>query len=230
MRLTRVTITGADDGVTPYQLCLLRDEFPFVEWGLLLSASREGREPRYPSRAWLDRLFARTRGGLQLSGHLCGEWSRDAVGGPFLWAVERPDHFAWLQRLQFNGAERTPAVVERLIRFADRLPDKRFVLQAQEFGGLNPTGPNAPQLLLDRSGGRGIRLTSFPDPAPGVYCGYSGGLGPDNLRATLEALAAKSQDAEFWVDMESGVRTNEHFDLIKVRKCLEIAAEFVGAK
>ena len=32
-----VTITGADDSIQPSQLLDLQKEFPFVEWGILLS-------------------------------------------------------------------------------------------------------------------------------------------------------------------------------------------------
>ena len=37
MKLTRVTITGADDSVEPRALAELSEAFPFVEWGLLMS-------------------------------------------------------------------------------------------------------------------------------------------------------------------------------------------------
>ena len=53
--LTRVTITGADDAVDPGALVALSAEFPFVEWGILFSKSREG-EARYPSAEWAARI------------------------------------------------------------------------------------------------------------------------------------------------------------------------------
>lgn len=237
MRLDRVTITGADEGVTPYDLCVLSDEFPFVEWGVLLSATREGKEPRYPSREWLDNLWERThhmtqplaeRRSMAFAGHLCGRWSRDAIGGAFIWAIERYYHFRRFSRLQFNGAGYTPDSVGRVSRYVKAFPGKRFVLQHVGFPA-DPPEPHIgrPDVLLDRSGGRGIELTEFVEPTPGMYCGYSGGLGPDNLEAVLTKLTALPGDARFWVDMESGVRTGDRFDLVKVRRCLKIAAPFV---
>lgn len=46
-----VTITGADDDVDPSALEDLSDEFPFVEWGILRSAKREG--PDYMRMKWM---------------------------------------------------------------------------------------------------------------------------------------------------------------------------------
>lgn len=229
MRLTGVTITGADESVTPYDLCELSDAFPWVEWGVLLSATREGKEARYPARGWIDNLLERASGTVSFAGHLCGQWSRDAIGGPFLWAMARPGHFLRFRRLQFNGAECSAATLDRLGDYKKAFPDKGFIVQCGGFPNKAPTG--GPQFLLDRSGGRGIELTEFPAPAPGVYCGYSGGLGPDNLGAVLAGLTAMPGDAPFWVDLESKARSDVDgrsvFDLAKVRRCLEIAAPFV---
>lgn len=51
--LERVTITGADDSTDISQLVELSQEFPFVEWGILVSRRSEG-GPRFPSREWID--------------------------------------------------------------------------------------------------------------------------------------------------------------------------------
>ncbi len=93
--LDRVTITGADDTVDINELVLLTDDFPFVEWGVLLSQSRMG-QPRYPTFNWIKRLLeaknayivnkiehmpgkwvGQTAKLFNLSGHLCGRWVRD---------------------------------------------------------------------------------------------------------------------------------------------------------
>ena len=63
-----------------------------------------------------------------------------------------------------------------------------------------------------------------------VYCGYGGGLGPDNLAAQLPQIQRAAGGADFWVDMETKVRGDRNgrdvFDLDTARRCLEIAAEF----
>lgn len=52
MILDKVSITGADDSVNPKDLVELSEEFPFVEWAILLSKSRM-RSNRYPSLNWM---------------------------------------------------------------------------------------------------------------------------------------------------------------------------------
>jgi hypothetical protein len=54
--ITKVTVTGADDSVHPHQLVTLAEEFPFVEFGILLSRNSMGRT-RFPSRAWLVNML-----------------------------------------------------------------------------------------------------------------------------------------------------------------------------
>jgi phosphoribosylanthranilate isomerase len=62
-----------------------------------------------------------------------------------------------------------------------------------------------------------------------MYHGYAGGLGPDNLAHEIPRIAKAAGDARVWLDMESGVRSNndKQFDLDKVLQCLEIAKPFV---
>jgi hypothetical protein len=223
MKLTTVTITGVDERTHAYDLCELHADFPFVEWGVLLSASREGKDPRYPAQWWIQSLLDRTDG-LPLAGHLCGSYSRDAISGAFLWAIEHPEQFRRFRRLQLNGAKWGIETAARLSKYKDRFPAKEFIVQVDWF----PNGQfDDLAFLLDRSGGRGVEITKFPAPPDGVRCGYAGGLGPDNLEKALAAITALPGDGAVWVDMESQVRTDDWLDLAKVRRCLEIARPFV---
>ena len=98
--ITTVTISGADDGVDQAALAQLSKEFPYVEWGILHSASRRG-TPRYPSERWLCELIQLSGyRRLRLSAHLCGTLARDVLRGAPGW--ELPDCRAW-QRVQLNG-------------------------------------------------------------------------------------------------------------------------------
>ena len=70
MKLDRVTITGADDSVDPLQLRALSLEFPFVEWGILVSHSNtictSYPKPRFPSPKWIADL----QGLVSVTGHV----------------------------------------------------------------------------------------------------------------------------------------------------------------
>ena len=118
--LTRVTVTGADDAVDPRALMALGVEFPFVEWGVLMSESRQG-TPRYPTRRWMIGLentakdAMRTATAMNLSAHFCGAVAREALAGRLhdLPVIER------VRRIQVNGyAPPSPG----LVSFARRMP------------------------------------------------------------------------------------------------------------
>ena len=67
-------MTGADNSIRPEELVPLSEQYPFVEWAILLSRSAEG-DPRYPDKAWLSDLRAVVKQHkLQLAGHIRGAW------------------------------------------------------------------------------------------------------------------------------------------------------------
>lgn len=239
MPLTRVTISGADDGVDVDELVSLTREYPFVEWGILRSRKRGGEdalhgakpgEPRYPSIRWRNRLStAFDRKGRHLAAHLCGELARHTMAGD-----QRALHWSALKydRFQLNGASsfRLPALL-----VASQHPEVEFILQCGAAESLDDLvhfireeGYKNVSILFDQSGGRGIAPPEgfWPWPIPGIHMGYAGGLNPENIVGHLEALA-KFEEQPFWVDMESGVRTDDQFDLEKVRLVLERAKPFV---
>jgi hypothetical protein len=84
--------------------------------------------------------------------------------------------------------------------------------------------PGRLSALVDCSGGTGLEIKSFPK-TPGLHLGYAGGISPDNVDGILSIL--KDYTEPYWIDMESGVRTDDKFDLCKVRKVLEICRDFL---
>ncbi|MHB1675039.1 MAG: hypothetical protein ACYCSP_12405 [Acidobacteriaceae bacterium] len=50
MKLETVTITGADDSTDIVELAELSEEFPFVEWGILISARARKADFAFPQR------------------------------------------------------------------------------------------------------------------------------------------------------------------------------------
>lgn len=79
--------------------------------------------------------------------------------------------------------------------------------------------------LFDTSFGKGSRPSAWPMlPIAGPFCGFSGGLNPDNVRDTIERIAAPP-GALYWIDMESGVRTDGWLD---VSKCEAVCRAVYG--
>ena len=87
MKLNRVTVTGADDSVEPEMLGRISKEYPFVEWGILVSQNTLPKGgPRFPSPEWITRLLAVCDPGeLNLSVHLCGAWVRRVCEARWDW-------------------------------------------------------------------------------------------------------------------------------------------------
>ncbi len=190
-----ITFTGADSFTDIGEMCRLAARYP-IEWGILFSPSRQGRDQRYPGLENLVR-FAET--GLRLAAHLCGGYSDDIMAG------RQPTLHAKLgafQRIQVNC--RTPDMMA--VRSFQEDHTARVILQTTDKVFPNDTTVD---WLFDVSGGQGMTSDFFPEH-PGRMVGYAGGLGPKNVVETITAIGAAGP---FWIDMESKVRTNDRFDL-----------------
>lgn len=228
--LTRVTITGADESVHPRDLAVLAHDFPFVEWGILVSHNRQGEQPRYPSARWREMLSGYE---LNCAAHVCGSACRDFTAGAHPWA----------QRIQFNGVLGDEAALGNLsvhIAAVDHHGDSRpCIVQARnaeetEAARVIARGPYGEhvQALLDPSGGRGILPDKWPHLPPDIERGYAGGIGPGNVESVLWGFNHLWGPVAppFWIDMETKVRTpdDRRFDLELARDVLSKAARFVG--
>jgi hypothetical protein len=242
--LTGVTITGADNWTNQDDMVKISEEFPFVEWGILLSKSHEGHKNRYPSVDWVNRLKGLP---IKCAGHLCGSWCRDFADGGVEFIGERGQ---WVcsdplfQRLQLNvgGKVEEPAL---LAHSAKRISSK-IIIQVRHAIPLWCVHYDY-QYLFDCSGGQGISPELWPSP---LYwesghldgkliltdaCGYAGGLSPENLQNQIVLIdhathgwpAHSIKPATTWIDMESGVRTDDVLAMEKVKRVLSIAQPYV---
>ena len=205
MKLDRVTITGADDSVKPSELIALSRQFPFVEWGILFGSHPQ--TPRFPSDKWVVELCERTvpqKRAIRLSAHLCGRWVRDWVGQASpTWRLS----YGGFQRIQFNFHGQFHRAAPGFL--ATLTDEKEYIFQVD---GVNDHAVEWPRRegvintvpLFDTSGGAGILPDGWPAPN-GLYCGYAGGLGPDNLKEQIPAIGKAAGDARFWIDMETRV-------------------------
>lgn len=210
-------MTGAEDSIKPESLVKISQDFPFVEWGILLKDTTGG---RFPSMKWVSELKGLN---VNLSGHICGKWCRDIFQKK---NIDFPrEIFDIFPRIQLNFSPY--AVPLDLIPFLKTFPEKQFIFQIGKKSQADLIWEALNQnlnfsCLLDRSGGKGEVPGKWPELIPNVFCGQAGGLGPDTLETELPKIAEVVGEQEIWIDMESRIRTDGLFDLNKVLNCLKI--------
>lgn len=230
-----VTVTGADDSVQPEELISVAKEYPFVEFGILLSMKQQGNK-RFPSRDWLEKLYALfLRNELVLSGHLCGSWVRDLCLGKPSFFDEFGYKWVMFERLQLNFHAEPHPINDKafggLIRHC--LEAKPLIFQMD---GVNEGifhfmeerwGNSKIYQLFDTSGGCGQLPDRWPKQSNG-YCGYAGGLSPGNVQNELRVISEVAS-GPIWIDAETLLRSEDDklFDLKKVRQFLEEARPWV---
>ncbi len=234
--LDRVTVTGADNSISPFNMIALAGKYPYAEWGILLSKNNAGC-PRYPGKAWLVTMVSTSAlCRMRLSAHICGRWVRDlCLGGTELLDDLGHATLSHFNRMQLNfhavsHSVNLDAMTARLFTY-QRLGISQFILQLDGVNdgllqplrdkGLNVVG------LYDLSGGAGVLPEKWKKVTEG-YCGYAGGLSPENVSQELEKIAA-IENYPIWIDAETHLRSdnNARFDLEKVQAFLEKAREWV---
>ena len=222
MRLQHITFTGVDGKTDLGRLLEIQQEYPIAEFGVLVTKNWRENGNRYFNPSYLDSLNR----GLNLSAHLCGSIARAAVRGdlePFRnWMGGSVVNF---KRCQIN-ISKSAENPESFLYEGDIADYFDEVILQQKSAKDCPLFMNSKvsdhiTVLLDASGGKGINTPLEPLNLPHKI-GYAGGFNEDNVADKLTFLLTSEQVGDFWIDMESGVRTDDWFDLDKVVKILEI--------
>jgi hypothetical protein len=248
MRLNKITFTGIDDSVDFNNLIALSAEFPFIEFGQLFSLNKMGTS-RYPSTDWchkegsiLEKILEKKESEIpHLSAHLCGYLPRAImINGVDLFEGTLKEAFKRIQ-LNFNAMEYTNYKFTNLFNFLSENKEIDIIIQANKsneifISDVLESLKDAPafknlNILYDTSLGRGTFIKEYKEPFAGIYTGYAGGIGPDNVKEVLDNIMELKSDANFWIDMESGLRTmkenSDIFDLDKVTKVIEICKQYM---
>lgn len=209
-----IAFTGVDRVEIASELKALSRDYP-IEWGILVDAERSG-QPLFPSAAVRAELVSKAT--LRWAAHVCGTQASRIANGPGDSDLTLPG----FQRVQvnhgFQGSNENQ--IASSARFGRRL-GIRAVLQCLD---AFPSDLRV-DWLFDTSFGRGSTPRAWPPlPKEGAFCGYSGGIAPHNVRQKLEQIAAPPGSV-YWIDMESGVRTDGWLD---VAKCAAVCKEVYG--
>ena len=221
MHLQYVSITGADDAVDIAALNDIANAYPFVEFALLLMPERMG-ENRFPTMSWIED-FKANYWGAHKAMHLCGSGFLGFVKGEKA-ILNMMDGFNRIQlNLKFGDVDGQYEDEQLLARIREN-PAWEFIIQytPDKVHLLAPLAEISNHaVLFDASAGRGVSPDEWPAPLPGHFCGYAGGLSPENIANNLARIAQATDDIPTWIDMESGVRTDDRFDLEKIKEVLE---------
>lgn len=232
--ITQVTFTGVDEKTDLDRLVDIQKRYPYAEFGILVSKKRTGSgDPRYPNLAILENL--KKYKGLNLACHVCGG---DLLGPCTDNGFETLDDFlngnlSMFRRIQLNFGPRdlreTKAVRKSFGIGAHEGVEEVIIQQ------MNPDDSHSVEsifepyktklsCLIDPSGGNGIETDYETEIIPkrcSVRTGYAGGINPANAARKFLQLKNSGLCRDFWIDMESGVRTYDWFDLGKVEAVLK---------
>jgi len=227
-----VTITGADDATNINDLVELSKEFPFVEWGILVSRDHFG-EPRFPFNHWISQFSkAAEINELQVATHICGAWVKELLIGELDWTA-LPACVNISDRIQINTHSETHSSTFSMVNRLKELSQKKFIFQLDGVNNLLPYALKScgfrAQGLFDKSGGRGIIPDKWPSPTFAFPIGFAGGLGPDNVKEEISRINDVCR-APYWIDMQRRVRTEDDssLDINKVRSVLQQVEEMDG--
>ncbi len=231
MKITKVTMTGADDSINPEQLFEITRKYPFVEWGILVSRNSQGNN-RFPSKDWMNKLASLDKNQLSLSCHLCGTYVKEILMGSTRFIAELGDIWKHISRVQIN-THGVPHQYDKqgLIQVLKEHSNIEFIFQydvvnKQIVEAVSPECKNI-SALFDLSHGAGVLPKEWVEPLEGIKCGYAGGLSPQNVDGQIKLIEKKVGDNEIWIDMETKIRSNNDllFDIVKVLSVLEICKE-----
>lgn len=225
--LKKVTFTGVDEYTDIDRLVRIQEKYPYAEFGVLFSHKYLENGNRYPDPSIIGKLRDK---GLNLSAHLCGRLVRDCYNGDWSWMSGT---------LSGNGAPEN-MFARCQLNVSPYGYKKRAVLEGNPFGRsaqfiiqqksasdtdayLASSVHSNVYLLCDPSGGREIDsgLVLYRPRETTKMVGYAGGINEGNVFGKLDEIA-ENTFADFWIDMESGVRdSSDRFDLDAVERVLE---------
>ena len=195
-----ITFTGVDRAELLPDMIALTAMYP-IEWGILLDPAQEDKM-LFPGE---DHRVEILSSPLRFSAHICGKPAQDIANG-----VDPELDLRGFSRLQLNHSKMGSG--ERVISNAYSFCIRQGLRLALQCQGDFPRDTRA-DWLYDISFGTGVKVTHWPVVSHyHPFCGYSGGLSPATIKESISKFRAET---DYWIDMESGVRTNGLLDLEK---------------
>ncbi len=232
----KLSITGADNLVDVNDLKRLASKpYTFeLELAILLMQEKQG-VLRYPTFEWRQSLYQKIAK-ENMAIHLCGKDVFDEILQDDFEQSILLKELKSVNRIQINinarndifSQEQIHSIYQKLLDH-----DLTIILQyhtrSHEYINdfLDSHSSNKIHILLDESLGKGMTPDHFmiPDCFYNYtsHIGFAGGIAPHNLQ-DIHKEVKKLNHPLYWLDLESGARTNNVFDLIKVYQlCKEMS-------
>lgn len=236
MNINKLTLTGIDNTTRGWQLSELQDTFPFVEFGVLYSKTNAG-SGKYPHLSHIEKEFTPSaKPILNLSAHFCGWYSREVIENHNYGLIQRLHPSFDRVQINYNfsnndGAKKVQDNLVKLLAWMESYKDRTIILQYNRANKemldqvLGFKLPMTLNLLWDDSGGYGKEIAELNTPFKNIYTGYAGGLNMGNIQRVCKQLIDMKDMSSIWVDLESGLRTNEAFDVDKAYNILKMVKD-----
>ena len=218
-----ISFAGVDQFTDINKVKKLSSAYP-IQWGILCSKTRMGQENRYPALETMVRFTDNTNCNLGL--HLCGVYAKEALFG------NRPDVMELLptsnvETIQVNtklfwGSEHMKYWLKNLKDYSEEMNAK--IVMQHDRTDCFPGHIEDFIWMYEASGGNGVEPSTWPINDDKNLVGYAGGINPDNALRIVQTLQTKAH--KYYIDMESGIRTDDKLDL---DKCYSICKQIYGA-
>jgi hypothetical protein len=209
-----IAFTGVDTPDKLPAMQALSARYP-IEWGILIDDAQSDK-PLFPDVNARKAMLSAP--GLRWAAHVCGAEAHTIVNDPH----SSPLDLNGFQRVQLNHSFTGSSEIH--IQNAHIFGKLRGVRTLLQCGDPFPEDARL-DWLYDASFGTGVRPENWPTlPQGDAFCGYSGGIGPQTVSDIINRINAP-EGALYWIDMESGVRTDGWLDL---RKCEAVCRAVYG--
>lgn len=215
--MIKVSFIGIDKKTDMDRLLRIAEKYPEVEFGFLCSSSLTNTDQnnRYPKLVLLQKLKNKK---VNLSLHVCGKLARTVCQTGNFEEIKKfvGPYFDMFDRIQLN------VVGSRFKELITDTCSKQIIIQTNlsepkskaTYEAFREANIDNIVFLSDNSGGKGLAVDF--DYFEGLdFQGFAGGLNPDNILERKEEIDIL-WEKDYWLDMESGVRTDNWFDLDKV--------------
>lgn len=230
--LKLISFVGVDAKTNQDALAALNMEGVTLEFSVLFSEGRKG--GRYSTYEFC-RTFLDSNGDFDKSLHLCGQ---SAINKFLAYDKDIMSLCSKANRIQLNFSIKKhdeEKLIEGVLNAMDL--GHHVILQmnkskaafierlAIEMVAVFDVYEDKLSLLYDSSGGFGREIKQVNEPREDYFTGYAGGLKPENVRRVVGMIQAKNVDGlPYYIDMESGIRTDNIF---AIAKCEAVIAELL---